>query len=916
MNTKSKSHDAKVRQLEKDFRRLQLLFTEILVSECFLPDKTEKKVELVPYDSNITCSYCRCNIFNRFLTCPNCVEQLGNGEEDTYDICMDCYAMGRSCACISKLRWVEQWSWGELTQKHEQWRHQILQYEGKITQKSPMSLKTELERRGGTRTLAQICQLELAKRPFRDIRSPPSPPPAADQEQEDVVGPDGTVKRKKIKRTGKFLREHGRCHTDCHWEPKWKQAVCTQCDKRFCFGTLFRRFDTMPQEILADPKWICPSCKQMCGCTSCRTKAGYVFKPYTPSGTLLGHNTKAIADPRSVESLVDFSISNIGWIIKADDDHGDQSRRLKKRRRDAEAAKANEPELGEHYVDGDEEMNIGVEAGIMRLAQHEGLLIDPALVTVAQPGSSAEEDDDLDENPESRQTGVSTPEGESALPYALPEGGVVRDPEHAYEHTEAITFDYPDPDVGLHVPVPVEEEPPAPPPAFAPAVPEEDTGHIGMIERKRKRAKIDDGDRPYGYKMPKQNLNKKKQRKSLIIKLRIPIDKLNEMEKIATIARQALKGVVEAPAPVISSDLQALNIAEGHSQAIPRRIRRTLDHIEVERDDEFMPGRSRARRKLAEGDDIPAPDVEVTRRQTRMHQMHYEEPSEDEFNEIVDPRDRTKLVTKPVAKPTNGVVRLGDAELNFDSTDDSEDEDVNADAVVDENSSASSPPTQSESDRPKVVARAATKAPKLTIMQTARSHAVSESPASQSERSTSVASSAMPSNSHESSNPASKAKAPISSQTLDAANANRRAKMALIESMDIDSDEQDGSWSPDDSFLDTIPAQEKGKERAPPSAESTSAEQSSDDSTQSIAHDAEEASRSPAAASIRKPISIVKASAADWIDSDDSDAEVQAATGKSTWVAINGGASRASRAVPARNNRGGPSRKRGRPSRR
>ena len=254
---KRSTQEIKVRQLEKDFRRLHSLYTSILVSESFLPSQQEK-CEMVPYEGYITCSYCRCNIFNRFLTCPSCVLDLGNGEEDTYDICMDCYAMGRSCACISKLKFVEQFPWTELTQKHESWRHQILASDSKPTDKSPMSIKIELDRIGGKRTLAQICQMELKKRPFRDIKKPA---PAADIEQEDDVELDITgkvKKKKKVRRTEKFNREHTRCHIDCHLEPNWKQAVCSKCEKHYCYGILFRGYDMMPQEVLADPDWKCP----------------------------------------------------------------------------------------------------------------------------------------------------------------------------------------------------------------------------------------------------------------------------------------------------------------------------------------------------------------------------------------------------------------------------------------------------------------------------------------------------------------------------------------------------------------------------------------------------------------------------------------------------------------------------------
>lgn len=53
-------------QVADDFKKLLRLYTDILVDEMF--SVQEKNVELVPFDSNVTCSYCRANIFNKFLT--------------------------------------------------------------------------------------------------------------------------------------------------------------------------------------------------------------------------------------------------------------------------------------------------------------------------------------------------------------------------------------------------------------------------------------------------------------------------------------------------------------------------------------------------------------------------------------------------------------------------------------------------------------------------------------------------------------------------------------------------------------------------------------------------------------------------------------------------------------------------------
>jgi hypothetical protein len=628
--------DAHVQNLKRDFRKLQALFTEILVSESFYPANVMNlpKPDMLPYESFITCSYCRCNIFNRFLTCPSCVSTFPDGEQDTYDICMDCYAMGRSCACISKLKWVEQWSWVDLTQHHEKWRQQILQTEAHVSDQSPKSLRTELGNLGKHRTLAQVCQSELAHRPFNDIMKPkPANNLRKKGELEVEVDDNGNVKKsKRPKRSEKFMREHGRCHVDCHWEPKWKQADCSNCDKKYCFGLLFRGYDMMPQDILADPEWICPSCRNICSCRNCKDKPG--FKAYTPSGTMLGHNTKAIADPRSVESLVDFGFSNISWIQKMGDDNEDDTRRMKKRQIAAEKAKLQDQEDDAYGQDD------GIDINILMLAQQEGIPIDPALAAMssaiptsnvqkAPEGSQDDEEDEYDENPEQARALDQGFGGPPAPQYVIPDGGVVRDLEHAYDNTEAITYDYPDPEMGLQLPVPVEEaSAEGVAPGYEPAVQPND-GDIAMIERKRKQ-KPDEGDMPFGKTTPSKK-KKTEKRKSLIVKLNVDKFKLAEVQSIADIAQQALNGVATVEAPVISSDLNALNIYGGNSNGQARRKKDRLEEDESE-EDEFTPGRYRYRRRtIPEGAPRPDPDADITRRQTRLQVTNYEEPDDDDM---------------------------------------------------------------------------------------------------------------------------------------------------------------------------------------------------------------------------------------------------------------------------------------------
>ena len=371
-------YNTKIRQLQKDFKRLFTLYTQILLSEMLSPvSPAEKKGQYLPYDSNVTCSYCRCNIFNRFLTCTSCVIPLEDGGEDTYDICMECFVMGRSCHCLSRFKWVEQFPWTDLVEKHDLWRHQIIGFEGGLNDKSPQPL--HVVRKGlEQKTLAQICQEQLKARPWRDPKKPISKEIVSDGLEEDQVNEDGTVKKKRrTRRSEKWLREHLNCHICKKREPTWKLASCG-CGLSYCFGSLFRAFDLMPMSVMQDPDWKCPRCLKICSCGACRGIPD--IKPFEPNGTVLGHDTKKIADPRSVESLVDFSHSNINWVKKAGDDHPHETKRLRRRGDEAAKAKSKDPELDDNYVDEDCQplRNPRFDAGII-YTQNGDVPIDPQL---------------------------------------------------------------------------------------------------------------------------------------------------------------------------------------------------------------------------------------------------------------------------------------------------------------------------------------------------------------------------------------------------------------------------------------------------------------------------------------------------------------------------------------------------------
>ncbi|KAF2235168.1 hypothetical protein EV356DRAFT_514536 [Viridothelium virens] len=344
---------AKIRQLQKDFKRLLVLFKELLLSEMFNPDGPQEKCQWLPFDSNVTCAYCRGNIFNRFLTCPSCKDMLGHGTEEPYDVCLHCFAMGRSCACISGLKFVEQFKWRELTSRYEGWREQIIALDGGLTDKTPLSLMDEYKRLD-KKTLAQVCKEQIKIRPWNDVHKSKELPKEASESEEIEVNDDGIVKKTKKKQSATWLKNSHTCHNCAHRHAKWKMSSCSTCDRWWCYGVLFRGFDEKPLEIMENPRWKCPHCRRICTRLPCRNDAR--FKPYQPKGTLLGHDTKKVADERSVECLVDFSQSNINWLRESAFENPRDTARLRQRHEEARRAKETDATLDDHYVeDGDRE---------------------------------------------------------------------------------------------------------------------------------------------------------------------------------------------------------------------------------------------------------------------------------------------------------------------------------------------------------------------------------------------------------------------------------------------------------------------------------------------------------------------------------------------------------------------------------
>ncbi|KAI1206136.1 uncharacterized protein F4807DRAFT_238700 [Annulohypoxylon truncatum] len=414
-------NSARIRQMAHDFKHLFGLFTEILVDEMF--GYKQNNVEFIPFDSNITCSYCRSNIFNRFLTCKCCVRTLINGDEDTYDICMECYAMGRSCVCISGLQWCEQWKWSDLIEKHETWRAMVIQQDGYVDiNLSPQPIEIA-RKKTGKKSVAQIAQEQLRRRPWNDITKPPEPQA---EESEPEVDDEGRVKKKSRSRRKAKKGDVYRCHVCCHKDYTYKLNFCTTCQNAYCYGVLWRAFDMMPQTAMEIEHWQCPKCLNICNCGTCRQGGSTV--PYVPKSTLLGHDTRPIADDRSVESIVDFRQHNLSWLKAAgEENRSKDTRRMQRLKQQADAAKANDPLASlEAADDAPHDMDTALQdSAINGYGDEDRAVLQLAnAVAVNEPGNGhapAADVPDHENQPENHfvdadMSGIQNGEGDSSYP--------------------------------------------------------------------------------------------------------------------------------------------------------------------------------------------------------------------------------------------------------------------------------------------------------------------------------------------------------------------------------------------------------------------------------------------------------------------------------------------------------------------
>ncbi|ODQ54273.1 hypothetical protein SAICODRAFT_78591 [Saitoella complicata NRRL Y-17804] len=246
------------------------VFTDVLTEE-YLPDTSQVKRCEEKFRYSVRCSYCSCDIWNRFLTCTDC-------EGDPYDVCIECYARGRSCAHISGLKWMEQWDWEKLCALWMRAR----QIFNNVSEED-RRVETWDEQLHSRKTMAMVCEEENGQRP-RNLENP----------------------RKTTRRCHPCKNTH---------EDANKQVTCARCDKIFCMSFLMWNMEMDPSLVLAGiwGRWECPACYGDCKCAVCLAKPreenshrrlGDVPRPGTSplAGTLSGWtsvNTRAYRDQRS-----------------------------------------------------------------------------------------------------------------------------------------------------------------------------------------------------------------------------------------------------------------------------------------------------------------------------------------------------------------------------------------------------------------------------------------------------------------------------------------------------------------------------------------------------------------------------------------------------------------------------------------
>lgn len=398
------------------------------------------------------------------------------------------------------------------------------------------------------------------------------------------------------------------------------------------------------------------------------------MKPFEPTGTVLGYDTRRVADPRSTESLVDFKQSNFEWVKKAGDDlpAGEETRRLSRRFDQAEAAKSQGTALDEaHYVDdgGDTSMTNGHEGNESSTVQaaHDDIPIDPLLggsskngVSSRQPvtnGHILDKDSALNDGRDDEPPHLFVAPAAVMLDQRHLGGGFTTD-------ANGIVFQYPDP-----------TDPDPTVPQFAPPQVEQRPQASSGAEQGKKSKRRDsvqtdlldenEANKRYHQEQVKRTLAEARRNnryiiaeaaisgKSLSIKLKV------DQTKFAHIISQAPSQNMQPPVRkpnniILQSDYPS---PSSKNKAPPNPLKR----VRVEKDDEFST-RKETRKKSGHRSSLPEDSAKPPTRPSKFREIS--SASEDEGMDIDEAPVENRL-PKPRQLPAYLARKsdIGDSEI-------------------------------------------------------------------------------------------------------------------------------------------------------------------------------------------------------------------------------------------------------------
>lgn len=76
-----------------------------------------------------------------------------------------------------------------------------------------------------------------------------------------------------------YDKNGGVCCHQCRQKTLGVHTTCSKCNSlrgKFCGDCIYMRYGEHPLEIEANNEWVCPCCRDICNCSFCRTKKGWM----------------------------------------------------------------------------------------------------------------------------------------------------------------------------------------------------------------------------------------------------------------------------------------------------------------------------------------------------------------------------------------------------------------------------------------------------------------------------------------------------------------------------------------------------------------------------------------------------------------------------------------------------------------